>query len=177
MTPIGSSSFTVPDRPPLRRAGREAGPVVVWLRGEHDLSTDGELCATLVRAIAVDSAGLVLDLSEVEFMAVSTLGVIVRARELLRQRSRSLTVRSPSACVRRVMGACRLNDLLEPDPEMGGDEQRTALGTWVAVPASQPGDGQTTPSPRAPEHVSVRATRAIDLRARAVSVEGLAESG
>ena len=177
MVLAGSSFFTVPGRPHFSREEPGASPIVVWLWGEHDLSTDDALCATLARAIALDSAGLVLDLSEVEFMAVSTLGVIVRARELLRQRSRSLTVRSPSACVRRVMGACRLNDLLEPDPEMGGDEQRTALGTWVAVPASQPGHGQTTPSPRAPEHVSVRATRAIDLRARAVSVEGLAESG
>ena len=78
MTPIGSSSFTAPDRAPLSREGPETGPVVVWLWGEHDLSTDDALCATLARAIALDGASLVLDLSEVNFMAPSTLGVIVR---------------------------------------------------------------------------------------------------
>ena len=117
MMPIGSSSFTVPDRAPFGPEGPETGPVVVWLRGEHDLSTDDALCATLARAIASDRASLVLDLSEVEFMAPSTLGVIVRAREFLRGRSLSLTVRSPSARARRAMDACRLNDLLGPAPK------------------------------------------------------------
>ena len=40
--------------------------------------------------------GLVLDLSEVRVMSSSTLSVIVRAREYLRRRSASLTVRSPT---------------------------------------------------------------------------------
>jgi anti-anti-sigma regulatory factor len=70
----------------------------------------------LARAIALDSAGLVLDLSEVEFMGASTLGTIVRAREFLRQRSASLSLRSPSTFVRRVIDACNLNDLLVPGP-------------------------------------------------------------
>ncbi|MGO9657277.1 MAG: STAS domain-containing protein, partial [Acidimicrobiales bacterium] len=91
MTPIGSSSFSVPDRARLSRENGETGPVVVWLWGEHDLSTDDALCATLARAIALDSANLVLDLSEVDFMGPSTLGVIMRAREFLQGRSGSLT--------------------------------------------------------------------------------------
>jgi hypothetical protein len=36
MTPVGSSFFSVSDRPLLSRGGPEAGPVVVWLWGEHD---------------------------------------------------------------------------------------------------------------------------------------------
>ena len=43
MTPIGSCSFRVPDRARLGWDGRETGPVVVWLRGDHDLSTDDAL--------------------------------------------------------------------------------------------------------------------------------------
>jgi anti-anti-sigma factor len=66
-------------------------------------------------------------LSEVEFMGASTVGVIVRAREFLHQRSRSLTVRLPSAFVRRVMDACNLNDLLGPSPELDGDVVGKAL--------------------------------------------------
>ena len=101
MPQVGSSFFTVSDRPPLSEGGSEAGPIVVWLWGEHDASTDRNLSLTLARAIALDSAGLVLDMSEVELIAPSTLGTIVRAREFLRQRAASLTVRSPSAFARR----------------------------------------------------------------------------
>ncbi len=43
----------------------------------------------------LDGAGLIVDLTAVEFMGASTLGVIARARELLRQRSASFTVRGP----------------------------------------------------------------------------------
>ena len=156
---VGTSSFSLLEQAPLRRDRAGAGPIVVWLRGEHDLSTDGALCATLARAIALDNAGLVLDLSEVEFMAVSTLGVIVRARDFLRRRSSSLTVRAPSASVLRVIDLCRLIDLVGPGAEVAGD----ALGSWVGVPSARRADKQ--------------GVRPIDLRARAVSVDKLAESG
>jgi anti-anti-sigma factor len=177
MALIGSSCTTVSDRPALSREGPEAGPIVVWLWGEHDLSTDDALCAVLARAMALDRAGLVLDLSEVEFMAASTLGVIVRARDFLRQRSRSLTVRCPSGFVGRVISACGLNDLLTPSPEITGDEKGKALGTRVAAPAAPLGDGQTSSSRRVPEPVRARVSRTIELRARVLSAEGLAESG
>jgi anti-anti-sigma factor len=177
MTPIGSSSFALPDRSLLGREGPEAGPSVVWLRGEHDLSTDYALCLTLARAIALDSVGLVVDLSEVDFMAASTVGVIVRARDFLRQRSRSLTVRAPSAAARRVIDACDLSDLLGPSPEMTSSELGKALGSWVAVPPTRRVDGDAASSDPVPERVPARVGRALDLRARAVSTEGLAHSG
>ena len=157
----------------MSRGGPEAGPIVVWLWGEHDASTDRALCLTLAHAIALDSAALVLDLSEVNFMAVSTLGVIVRARDFLRQRSQSLMVRSPPAYVRRVIDACGLNDLLGPSPETAGDENGKALATWVAVPAAQRGDAQTAPSPWRRERVPVRAGGPLTWAPGAVSVEGL----
>jgi anti-anti-sigma factor len=112
MVTAGSSFFTLSDRPPLDRGGAEAGPIVVWLWGKHDASTDRALCLTLARAIAVDSPGLVLDLSEVEPMGTSTLGTILRARRVLRQRSPSLTVRSPSGPARSAMDECGLTDLI-----------------------------------------------------------------
>jgi hypothetical protein len=68
MAAAGSSFFTLFDRPPLDQGRSEAGPLVVWLSGEHDASTDTALSLTLARAIALDSVGLVLDLSEVEFL-------------------------------------------------------------------------------------------------------------
>ncbi len=117
MAPVGPSFFTVPDRPPASERGSEIGPIVVWLWGEHDLSTDGALCLALARAIALGRAEVIVDLSGVEFMGASTLGVIARARELLWQGSASLTVRSPSAFLRRVISVCGLDDLLGPSPE------------------------------------------------------------
>ena len=139
MAPVGPSFFTVSDRPPARPGGSEIGPIVVWLWGEHDLSTDSVLWLTLARAIDIGSAGVIIDLSAVEFMGASTLGVIARARELLRQRSASLTVRSPSAFVRRVISVCGLNDLLGPSPEMAADGRGSArlLGGSAGGPAAR----------------------------------------
>jgi anti-anti-sigma factor len=134
---VGSVFFVVSDLPRGLPGGPEPEPVVVWLRGEHDVSTDAALCQALARAIALDSAGLVLDLSGVEFMGASTLGVIVRAREYLRQRSASLTVRSPSAFVQRIINVCGLDDLLGPIPGGAHGVTRKALGSWVAVPAAE----------------------------------------
>jgi anti-anti-sigma factor len=131
---------------PAAPGNPEPGVVVVWLRGEHDSSTDGALRRTLGRAIAPGGAGLVLDLSEVTFMGASTLEVIARAREFLRQQSASLTVRSPSALVRRIISVCGLDDLLGPGPGGTGGVTGEALASWVAVPAAAAGDGRPAPS-------------------------------
>jgi anti-anti-sigma factor len=140
MNLLGSSFFTVADQTVPPRGGTGAAPIVVWLQGDHDLSTDEALSRSLARAIALGGTGLVLDLSEVSFIAVSTLRVIARAQQLLHHGSRSLTVRSPSASARRTIGACGLHDLLGPGPEeliaeLPADEAGSALGTWVEVPA------------------------------------------
>ena len=175
MVPPGSSLFTPADRSPLDQGGSRVGPIVVWLWGEHDASTDRALGQTLARAIAVDSPGLVLDLSEVESMSTSTLGTILRARRFLRRRSASLTVRSPSGPARSAMDECGLTDLLCPNPEMAGAQQGTALSSWVAVPAVERDDGQ--PGPSVPERVPARVAAAVDLRAQTVSAQCLAEGG
>jgi anti-anti-sigma factor len=86
----------------------------VCLRGEHDLATVAGLSAALAQAIVLGDADLVVDLSRVELMTAATVGVLVRARELLRVRARSLVVRSPSARARRVLELSDLRGLLEP---------------------------------------------------------------
>jgi len=139
---VGSSFLTVADRPTPAAGARQARPIVVWLQGEHDVSTDEALCRALARAIALGNAALLLDLSQVTFIALSTLRVIVRAQQFLLHQSRSLTVRSPSPCARRVMSACGLDNLLCSNPEeistdFLGDEEAKALGTWVEVPPTR----------------------------------------
>ena len=124
---------------------------VVWLRDEHDVSTAAALFDTLARAIALDTAGLILDLSDVQFMDASIVGVIVRTRALIRPRF--LVLRSPSRCARRVLELRGLAELL--DPASVGPTRTTgtagALGTWVAVRATErAGDraDASAPTPR-----------------------------
>jgi anti-anti-sigma factor len=138
MAPIELLSVTVSRRGLLAFARRDPARTAVWLRGEHDDSTVAALSETMARAIARDDADLVVDLSEVQFMGAATVGVIVRARELLGLRSRTLALRNPSRCARRILDLCGQADLLDPRPvgatRMAGTAG--ALGTWVAVPAT-----------------------------------------
>jgi hypothetical protein len=106
---------------------------------------------------------MVVDLSEVELISASTLGVIVWARVLLREQSRSLTVRYPSTFVRRIIGICGLDDLLGPSDQKNDDGAGDALGSWVAVPPSVP--------EALPDHVGI----AVELRAGTVVVQRRAE--
>lgn len=92
---------------------REAGRTVVWLQGEHDASTAKALWETIGRAIALDDADLVVDLSGVEFMGSATVGVIIRACESLRPGARALTLRSPPRCAQRLLDLYGLAKLLD----------------------------------------------------------------
>jgi anti-sigma B factor antagonist len=101
--------LTLPEKPTDARR-------VVWVRGEHDACTADVLSQHLQQAIALGDADLVVDMSGVSFLDASTIGVVLRARGRLRQRSRSLAVRSPSTCARRLLELCDLADLIAPAP-------------------------------------------------------------
>jgi anti-anti-sigma factor len=135
MAPIEFLSVTVVHDGLLGVPDHDTTSVVVWLGGEHDLSTVGELSAALAQAITLGDADVVVDLTEVLYMGAVTVGVLYRARELLRARSRCLVMRSPPRCVRRVLELCGDTDLLataEATPFAGSAD---ALRTWVPVPA------------------------------------------
>jgi anti-sigma B factor antagonist len=102
-------------------AERDSDHTIVWLRGEHDASGVAALWETMGGAITLDTHDVVVDLSGVEFMGSATVGVIVRARETLRTRARSLTLRSPSRCAQRVLDLYGLGDLLDAMPVGGRD--------------------------------------------------------
>ena len=116
--------------------GGDADRTVISLRGEHDMATTAEVIAALARAIAVDDADLVIDLSGVEFMGAATIGIIVRTRDFLRSRSRVLTLRSPDRLARRVIDICGLAELVDPRPANAVPlvGVATALRSWVPVP-------------------------------------------
>jgi anti-anti-sigma factor len=100
-------------------SGCDADHSVVWVRGAHDASTVAALCVTVARAIAFEDADLVIDLSEVTFMDATAVEVMVRAEAFLRDRSRSLTLRSPSTHAWRVLGVAGLAELVDPRPRTG----------------------------------------------------------
>jgi anti-anti-sigma factor len=152
---VAIDSSTVPLPGAVWFTTPEADGTVIGLRGEHDASTVAALADALARAIAFDDADLVLDLSELAFMGAATVGLIVRAREYLRPRSRALTLRAPSASAHRVLEICGLTDLLEPNADAAPSVATAgALGSWVAVPATERAD-QHVAAPAASESVAV----------------------
>jgi anti-anti-sigma factor len=151
--------------------GRDDDRIVVWLRGEHDVSTQVALSETMAGAFALDDADVVIDLSGVEFMGAATVGVIVRAGEFLRLRSRCLVLRAPSTCARRILDLCGLAGLLEPRPVDVTRVMGTAgaLGTWVAVPATDRFDRRADSSAPRPSGSTDRVPAGRLAAARKVS--------
>lgn len=152
MAPTEPTSVTMSFRCLATFAGRDGDRTVVWLQGEHNVSTMVALADTLARAVALDDADLVIDLSEVKFMSAATVGIIVRTHELLAQQSRSLTLRAPSMCARRVLELCGVvGDLaLAPADTTPETTTASALGSWVTVPAvdrADPPADAAAPSP------------------------------
>jgi anti-anti-sigma factor len=121
--------------------GGDAARVVVWLRGEHDLSTVPVLTEAMAWVIAVDDADVVVDLSEVEFMAAATVAVLARARELLRARSRTFVVRSPSEWAQLVLGLCDATELLDRADRAPLRGAAVAMGTHVDEDVEDVPDG------------------------------------
>ena len=53
------------------------GGAVVWLSGEHDLTTRRQLRDVLAFEFSVDDSDVIVDLSDVTFMDCSTVGVLI----------------------------------------------------------------------------------------------------
>lgn len=79
--------------------GAAAGLAV---RGEVDMATAPELAERLDTAIRESAGPFVLDLSGVDFLDSTGLGILLRGRGLLGREDRSLAVICPYGRVRRV---------------------------------------------------------------------------
>ncbi len=88
-------------------------PVVLWLRGERGTDTVDDLADEIAHAIAFSDGDLVIDLSEVSLMGSGTVRVLIRARDFLHGRSRSLILRSPLPGSRRLLQVCGLTELID----------------------------------------------------------------
>ena len=157
MACVEPSYVSVAGRGVLAFVGRHADRTVVRLRGTYDRSSVTALAELMARAIAVDDGDLVVDLHQVQRMDAASAEVLVRVREFLALRSRSLVLRSPARSARNRLGECDLTDLLESHPV---DATQTtgpaaALSTWVKVPATDrvdPLDDEASPKPTTPRH-------------------------
>jgi anti-anti-sigma factor len=91
---------------------REAGTTVVWLEGEQDAASSPALSEILAEILSTDDADMVVDLGRVTFIDASTVGALLRGRNLLIDVDRWLTVRRPSPPTVRVLDLCGLTGLL-----------------------------------------------------------------
>jgi len=89
---------------------RGDGHTLVMLEGEQDIASSFALADSLAIAIALDDLDLIVDLSNVRFMGADTIGILIRARSFLREQSRTLTLRAPSAFAKRVLDLCEWRD-------------------------------------------------------------------
>jgi len=92
------------------------GGAVVWLSGEHDLTTRRQLCDVLAFEFSVDDSDVIVDLSDVTFMDCSTVGVLIGGKEWMAAQQRWMSVRAPSRCARRLLDLSGLNRLLDTRP-------------------------------------------------------------
>ena len=71
--------------PPVRGVERHDGAVVVRLAGELDLYNADDLRGALTGAIGDGARRIIVDMSEVEFVDSTALGVLIEARSTLGQ--------------------------------------------------------------------------------------------
>jgi anti-anti-sigma factor len=153
---------------------KEGDRTVVWLNGEYDIATLTTLAEGLATAISLDDANLVVDLTEVVFIDAATIGMLMRARNFLRPRSRQLTLRNAQGCVERVFAVCGIATNIDSEPAGSGEAMGSsapALRSWVPVPPTDRAGGDngrpaavlddaTDPGPA--ERVAFATTNAVD---------------
>lgn len=115
MHAAGGSAGTVS----YRDAVSTVGLTTIFLSGEHDAFNADVFSLAMARATAAGDGDLVVDLHDVQFMAVATVRVLLEAQELLRRQSRSIVLRSPSPCAQRVLALCGVSDLFEASVTAG----------------------------------------------------------
>jgi anti-anti-sigma factor len=122
-------------QPLVKQAGlsiETRGPVLVaCLRGEIDMSNAGQLRHELYAATRNDALGLVLDLSEVDYLDSAGIHLVHRLREGLRARGQQLRLVIPTDSV--INDTLRLagldwDDELVVSPEAGERELRPGAG-------------------------------------------------
>jgi anti-sigma B factor antagonist len=115
---------------------------VIVLRGEIDVGTTPALRDWLGRASAGGTRSVAVDLTNVEFMAISGLYVLCDEQARMARHEARLTVVCNSKRILKLIAICRLHDALRIVPTRadlepadgwdGEDDRRSArLGAWL----------------------------------------------
>ncbi len=100
--------------PGLIVATHAEGPTtVITLQGEADSATLPALLDLVVHAVTERDGPVVLDLDQTDFIDTATARAIGRAASALQDRSRQLTIRSPSRLATVVLSFTGLSHLIE----------------------------------------------------------------
>jgi anti-anti-sigma factor len=139
----------------------EDGPVtdgrVVALRGEIDVGSTPALREWLARASEGGRRSLVVDLGNVDFMAVSGLYILCDEQARMARHQARLTVVCASARLLQLFEVCRLKDVLRIVASRGevdrdgwsiDDEERTGrLDAWLDRYSAGPASASPPPPP------------------------------
>ena len=96
------------------RTSRSGRTTTVFVSGELDLATAGDLRACLASAVRTSPppSRLVLDVSCLEFMDAAGVSAVLTAQRALAADGGVLVLRSPNRLVRRVVKVLDLEDVL-----------------------------------------------------------------
>lgn len=92
----------------------------VRVMGEVDMSNAPELGDFLAQLVRTEKQSLALDLSGIEFMDSSGLGVLIKTHQLLAEQEQALILRSPSRQVIRTLEVSGLANVLSIDDSIEG---------------------------------------------------------
>ena len=119
-------SSQVDSRSALLGAGVEAGVRVVRLRGELDAFSAPRLRDDLRREVAARPAAVALDLSDLEFLGVAGLSVLLEMQQLADQAGTAmLLVGSPAPLVERLLGLVGWTVTTDPMMRSRDDDGQT----------------------------------------------------
>jgi anti-anti-sigma factor len=94
----------------------EGSTTIIWLAGIQDLAVVDQLRVALAQATKSSAAAgrrVVVDLGGVTFIDSATTRTLIDATLTVPEAPHALTLRAPSACVRRMFDLCQRTDLLE----------------------------------------------------------------
>ena len=103
--------------------------LTVVLHGDLDMVTVDDLRTMLDDVASGPAPTVVVDLTDVAFLDVMSLSVILSTADALREAGRELTVRGASLSVRRVCALLNADDVLEPAPEVSLTSRRVTHRT------------------------------------------------
>jgi anti-sigma B factor antagonist len=112
---------------------RDSGVVIVSLRGEHDLTTAPDLRERVEEAIGAGS-GLLIDLTEAEFIDSSVIGVVLEGQRRAQEEGTGFAaaLEGGDPAVKRVLEVTGLDKNLPVHPSV-----ETALDQVTAAPGAR----------------------------------------